>query len=477
MKLIRLTTESDQSYFEAVFNSDLIIKPFSKIALSSFTTQLNNLNMIIDNQNNEISYTVDGNENVKTIILPNGVYTSATIDNFWIQTTKLFNQSMENTRNQINRQWRCAIDGGRANFKLLNGNVVNVKSTENTNIKGTKNVISNGTVGLKRDPLAAPGNDSFIYIKSPVNKACGVFRCKINVEDDPSGLTSGFIIGYQLEAANSTTDFIDPAAFVFGIRYVDLTQPYRYIINGVEHPFSTDPQTLPAVQDTLALETYGGLIRMNLYRNTNSVPITLFSTTYNHQTDLFPIISFENVSTTINNIQFTTDPYYDLIPIPSNDEPTLHANDNIVIIPTKPNPTNCFILFNIDIATILGYKKTRYPDIGFDFLWNPQFLAEKAFSLRDYSESFIIELLNIKLQSMDSLSQGQRNFLYVIPQLSPIKEHVVYQVPQLIFLDINNNFEINLREIKARVLTDTLNKVNCYGLSQIVLIIKDKDEM
>lgn len=477
MKLLRLTTENDTAYFEAVFNSDLVIKPYSKIALSSFTTQLNNLSITIDNQNNELSYTVDGDDNIKTIILPNGTYTSATIDNFWIQTTKLFNSSMENTRNQINRQWFCGVLGGRAVFKTLTGNVINIKSPETTNIKGSKNVVANGTVGLRRDPLAAPGDDSFIYIKSPVNKGCGVFRCKINVEDDPTGLTSGFIIGYQLESANSTTDFIDPAAFVFGIRYVDLTQPYKYIVNGVETPFVATPAFLPLVQDTLAIESYEGLIRLNVYRNTNTQPITLFSAPYNHQTDFFPIISLENVSTTINNIQFTTDPYYDITSIVNDDEPILHANNNIVIIPTKNNPTNCFILFNIDLASILGYKKARYPDFGFDYISEPIFLAEKAFELRDYSESYIIELLNIKLESMCSLSGGQRNFLYVIPQLSAIKEHVVFQVPQLIFLNMNNSTEINLREVSARVLKDTLSSIKCYGLSELVIIIKDKDEI
>jgi hypothetical protein len=78
---------------------------------------------------------------------------------------------------------------------------------------------------------------------------------------------------------------------------------------------------------------------------------------------------------------------------------------------------------------------------------------------------------------MDSLSNGERSILYVIPQLSQIKEHVVFEAPQLIFLDINNTYDLNLREIKARVLKDDLSQFRCYGLSTIVLIIKDKDEV
>jgi hypothetical protein len=77
---------------------------------------------------------------------------------------------------------------------------------------------------------------------------------------------------------------------------------------------------------------------------------------------------------------------------------------------------------------------------------------------------------------MDTQSKGPRSFLYVIPQLSAIKEHVVFQVPQLIFLDINNSYPINLREVKARVLKDNLSRITCYGLSELVMIIKEKGE-
>jgi hypothetical protein len=78
---------------------------------------------------------------------------------------------------------------------------------------------------------------------------------------------------------------------------------------------------------------------------------------------------------------------------------------------------------------------------------------------------------------MDSLTQGQRSILYLIPQLSQIKEHVVFQVPQLIFLNINNRDDLSLREIRARVLKNNLTQFTCYGLSELVLIIKEKDEL
>ena len=478
MKLIRLTTESNQSYFEAIFNSDLVIKPFSKIALSSFTTQLNNLNMIIDNQNNEISYTIDGNDNIKTLTLPNGVYTSATINQFWIDTTRIFNASMENTVNQINRQWFCGIEGGRVSFQLLTGTRVAPQSVTSSNLYVTKNLENAGAGQGKMknaDASGGIGNNAYLYIKSPNNKGVSSLRATFFQEDSPT--ESGFVLGYTANNPNASTVDIDPADYLYGIRYTQFTTPsvpYKFIVNGVE---DNAVGVYPEEGDILSIDTYNNQIFLRVYRGNRNEVETLFDGFYNHQTNLFPLLLFVGIGTIINAIQFTSDPYYN-INNTHGGEVILYDNGSLIKIPTKRTPTNCFLQFNsADLATILGYNKTRYPDINFAFEAEPNFIADKSFSLRDYSESFIIELLNIKLQSMDSLSQGQRNFLYVIPQLSPIKEHVVYQVPQLIFLDINNNFEINLREIKARVLTDTLNKVNCYGLSQIVLIIKDKDEM
>jgi hypothetical protein len=180
-------------------------------------------------------------------------------------------------------------------------------------------------------------------------------------------------------------------------------------------------------------------------------------------------------ATVLSNIQFTTDPFYDKISYPS---PDLEAgNPNVVVPATVGTQTNCFLQFNNpDLATLLGFRNSRYPTNGFRFIANPKFLAENAFELRDISEAYIVELLNIKLDSMDSKSKSPKSFLYVIPQLSAIKEHVIFQAPQLIFLNINNTYEINLREVKARVIKQDLTRITCFGMSELVVIIKDKDE-
>lgn len=479
MRLVRITTENENCFFESTFNSDLIINPYSKIALSSFTTQLNNLEMVIDSQNNEISYSVDGLNKVKTLTLPNGVYTPSDVGNFWLSVTKLFNESMEYTRNQINRQWRCSMVGGRSSFEFKYGTIIKPLSATSTNLFTTKNVVNYTTGGLLvRSPTIAPvGNDAYLYMKSPNNKGASSLRAKLYA-DNVVGTASGFVLGYTLANPKISTQIINPQDYIYGIRYVDLTQPYKYIINGVDYTLPIQPETMPQPGDTMEISIFNGSIYFTIYRDaTNDFTILHTYTGYNHQTDLFPLCLFVGVDTIINNIQFTSDPFYNIVNTHTT-EPILNTNNNIVVIPTKEPPTQCMLQFNNpDLAQILGFNNTRYPLSGFESKSQNNYLAENPFELRDFSESYLIELLNIKLNSMDGLVHGEKSILYVIPQLSTIKEHVIFEAPQLIFLNINNTYPLNLREIKCRVLKDTLSQIKCYGLSTIVLIIKDKDEI
>jgi len=481
MRLIRLTTENENCFFESIFNSDLTIKPYSKVALSSFTTQLDNLNMVIDSQNNEISYTVNGPNNVKTLTLPNGVYTSSDINNFWIETTRLFNTSMEYKKNQINRQWRCSILGGRACFELKSGTIIRPQSIVSTNLFTTKNLIAGGqgSTGIMKRATAGIGNDAFLYMKSPNNKGSSSLRSTI-YSDNIAGTQSGFVLGYTANNPSADTTVINPIDYLYGIRYIDLNQPYKFIVNGVENPTTPTEVVQPLDGDVLEIAIFEGQISFNIYRDGGDVEeyfIIKDGIPYNHQINLFPLLLFVGSDTIMYNTQFTSDPYYNIV---NTHTGTDIVDNNTAILPLVGNqpPTQCFLQFNSpDLATILGFNKARYPAAGFDNKAEPIYLAENAFSLRDFSESYIVELLNIKLESMDSLTKGHRSILYVIPQLSPIKEHVVYQVPQLVFLDINNNYELSLRDIKARVLKDDLTQFRCYGLSQLVLIIKEKDEL
>jgi hypothetical protein len=259
-----------------------------------------------------------------------------------------------------------------------------------------------------------------------------------------------------------------------------MNQPYKFIVNGVENPTTPTESVMPTIGDVLEVAIFRGQISFFIYRDGGAAEdyfIIKDGIPYDHQTDLYPLLLFVGSETIMYNTQFTSDPYYNITNTTTGPD-IVDNNQAILPIPSKQAATKCFLQFiSPDLATVLGFRKSRYPDAGFESKAEPTFLAELPFSLRDFSESYVVELLNIKLDSMDSLTQGQRSILYLIPQLSQIKEHVVFQVPQLIFLNINNRDELSLREIRARVLKNNLTQFTCYGLSELVLIIKEKDEL
>jgi len=476
MRLLRLTTENEECIFDSEFNNDLIIKPYSQIALSSFTTQLDNLNLTIDAQNNQISFTVNGDSNYKTLTLPNGVYNQSTIEDFWITTTQLFNKSMLFVPKEINRQWFCGVLGGRATFKCYYGSLVAPKKSLTGALYNSVGLsIENAQSGAFKRTTVGTGNDSYFYVKSPVNKGAGLFRARL-YSDDSAGTNTGFILGYTPEnppVSTNPTPY-DPTNIIYGIKHTKVGQNYIVIKNGVE----TETLYEAIVNDTIEIRTERGQVLFILYRGSSPYAtevLDLDNTPYNHIDHIFPIAMFTGSDTIFSNIQFTSDPFYNKIKYPSDE---LEADNPEIIKPaTVGTQTNFFLLFNNpDLATLLGFKQARYPLSGNKLFADADFIAEEPFTLRDFSESYVVELLNIKLDSMDTQTKGPRSILYVIPQLSAIKEHVVYQVPQLIFLDINNSYPINLREVKARVLKDNLTRITCYGISELVLIIKDKAE-
>jgi hypothetical protein len=226
--------------------------------------------------------------------------------------------------------------------------------------------------------------------------------------------------------------------------------------------------------DVLAIDTYQGLLRLNVYRSDLSNPITLFSTSYDHITNFFPIAIFVG-TTIIQGVQFSSDYFYNIKNPPSE----LDNNYELDSIPSFSSKvlTDNFLEFDDPLlAQELGFKQYRYPTVGYNREVNVIYTGENGFKLRDFSESYIIEMLNLNIDSYDSLTKQHRNFLAVIPQVSQVREQVVYVAPNLIFLDINNAFPLIMRQFKARVLKEDLTPIDTYGLSQITILVKNLTE-
>jgi hypothetical protein len=458
VKLIRLTTQDPNGYYNNEFHSELIIPANSKIALHSLTAEINTESITIDAQNDNIKFKMQkSEEEFRSIHIENGFYSSSNFNSLFTDITLKMNRLMQYTPNEIGRQWRVGVN---TNKKVMFENTFgeNIQPSVSANTKlGSLNVATVST-GKKssRDGGIVGNTDAFFYMKSPQCKGSSSLRAKVfNVN------TKNCIIGYTSTPQNTNTTLIDLATIKYGIKLNGDGLNYSYIKDGI----TTSSTTLKNVNDYFSIDAYASQIFLNIYRD-NDGTITLNSYSYDHTTDLFPVIIFLGDSTSIlSNIQFSSDPFYNIL------NTTSDAPELTVSIPTiSQNATIRVINFmDADLAKFLGYKQTSYES---DNLLNIDFPAFYAFQPADFSDSFVIELLNLNVDSYDGLTKERRNFLHTIVQADIVRNRLTYTAPYLLFLDMKNSQPLSLRQIKARMLKEDLSQVNLTGISQITLIIE-----
>ena len=121
------------------------------------------------------------------------------------------------------------------------------------------------------------------------------------------------------------------------------------------------------------------------------------------------------------------------------------------------------------MARYLGFKQSTYLSPQTNTAYS--FVSGVAFSPADFSDSFVVELQNINIESYDGLTQKRRNLLHTIVQADVIRNRLTYTAPYPLYLNINNPNEINLRRIQCRLLREDLSATSLTGYSQITMII------
>jgi hypothetical protein len=495
MKLLRLTTENVNCVFDTVFNEDVIVKPFSKVCLQAFTTQLNKGELEINNQNNEIQFTLDGanpgEENWFIVNLTNGLYTSSNINVLLKDIRDRLNEAMNGaTPATLGNQWGAVINGNRIVIECERGEVLTFNDTTIVSkylrfVKSTLEPLP-GESYCSRTSGTNQTGDSYFLSLQPTNKGASSLRCQLRSNPTPDN--TGFVLGYMGNSAAKpnilTTDL------VYGIRFVDDAVTglrYEVVYNGVVLPsdqMANNPVPVivgPANPDNDVLQidiTNNSDVKFSIFKPATSQYITLYQPPdFVDADNLFAIGVFLG-STQVFQFQNTTDPYY-IVPekyIRYKSSPK--TPKYTVPIPTGPyvSKTN-FSFSSSELATSLGYEQSVFPpQVTFGMITykeqaNVSLLANYPFFLKLNSDSYIVELLDTKLNSMDGMSNQRRNILAVIPQESTIVERVTFNASVLIFIDLNNKEPINLRHIRARVLTVGLEPIFVYGLSQLVLLI------
>ena len=497
MKLIRLTTEDPTALFDNIFNEDIIIKPNSRICLQSLTTQLNKDILEINAQNNTIEFTLDGEDDSGSeyfiIYLNHGVYDSSNMNIFFQDFTDKLNEAMSgSTSSTLGKQWQVSLKGNRVEIQCIRGTVLTMDVTDittkffrfqNTTLEplGGYNYYGHRTGGTVNT------NDAFFFSLQPCNKGASSLRCQLR--SDPDG-NSGFILGY-VETPPNTSNTVQYSDLLCGIEFVDETNEYKVYYNGIQIPNGlllshTDATIVgPAdpANDILCIDIelieQDGVQYVEYYIIRNGVRVELYRTEYNLSSNNLFMVGVCRGNTQVWNLQNTTDPFYIIGDKTIKYKKPSSLTKFGVLIPTDNLKSDTYFSINsTELATALGFKQNKFPiqlnppTINYTLQDNITMLADYAFFLKFNSDSYIVELLNIKINSMDAMSNQHKNFLYVIPHNDVIIERVAYTVPVLLWIDLNNKEQINLRQIKARIIQEDLSPIFCYGLSQLVLLIE-----
>lgn len=495
MRLLRLTSRADNATFDAFFNSDIILKPNSKIALQSVS--INNLNKIIQitSDNNDITYQINANI-TRTINLTPRVYQSSQLDQLLQDLTNKLNNSSEfsgvaGTNKILGIEWAAfqnsdnLVEIGYQLSKQSN-------FAEEWDFKGTAFTppSSNNAIVSASSETSVSGFTQNCLLQYNMARGNGYFRTRTQILEG-GNTKNGYIMGV-FQDGDTTNANLDLKKIKYGIR-VDIDgggqRFYRTIIEGVEDTTQYNvvnyTSGVPADNETQEIALNGSQIELNIYRpGSSSIALQLATVPIvnNEDLDLKPVLAFFGTKSTTQAslVRFLPSPYEEL-PQPLTD------TDEGATVNAPPRPANritgdpnSLAFQSSRLSEFLGYENQRIPLFGTTSQPDAngfEYIADTEFAVPQEADAMLVQLLSLNLESYDSYADinevgGQRsNLLAVIPQTNDSGK-IVFSPPQIVFLDLNNAENINLRNISLRVVREDYEQIKTVGLNTIVLLIE-----
>jgi len=492
-KLIRLHTFDDECIFDCQFQDEILIEEDSEIAMQSVSLKRDNTDVVIDTSNDTIKFQIQattgtGNGGEKEIVLDHGTYSKTNTDDLLKQLNEKSNSKLS---------VKAGIEFGTELLFSLNDDDKLQYETKrlafsNVSIATDCTLVNLSTTNndqrLHQTVEARTGllKDAYAFGDKPICNGCGVVRSRIRkFLPSPDGGVSGLGIGLTTEIEKLKDNTITFDDLDFGIRVsIDGTRPYAFTIpsqgfvDSAVNPLRYAVATVNT-NDYMEIQLTEGNIKLIVHQNGN-VENLIASVAHDFTKKYYPVFHClgkqginETVTNRINFSPFSTatfentdfvdeDVIADLSSVPSN-------RGNPITLKSLTFPAE-------SIANYLGFANVAFNATIADFT----LIAPAVFQNVVHSDNYIIEMLNITLDSYDSFGGGRKNILGVIP----ISEQVInnrtgvlqYEPNTLYYVSIKNKYKLSLRNIKLRVLTTDLAPIKTIGLSSVnVLIRKQKN--
>lgn len=485
MRLIRLSTTDTNCLFDNEFDSDIIIKPKSKIALQNVSFEVNKDKLTINSDNDKITVAITSS-NIKEIQLEHGEYDNNTIQTLLDDIQDKLNAILDSNLNKdIGIEWNTLINiYGNVEIQYRIGKYNSYD--EHWVLNNVSKYDSGNAIDFaSNNTTAVSTNDNNAYLTSILSRGCGVFRCKIDelIDNAGSSAENGFIMGLcDVNPDTLANNTITQDHWKMAIQVGKTTDDYQIYIDGVLQPptginigfiSATNPNN-----HTLEIVLEESTLRANIYGPISTTEIGSIQVTLGDDLKLYPFFIFRGQAdeAIVNNIRFTASPY---VPILNFDnqyhENTLQHNNEPANPPRNQNTNQYFEFESSTLPTFLGYKYSRYPLTGYQNTERLLLPAENKYETIETNELYVVETLNLSLISYDGLTHHKRSILATIPK-NQVNTVVSYEPPEKNFIDIDNTYDINLRNLSCIVRNNDLSLINTKGLSSMTLFIKNPDE-
>lgn len=481
MKLIRLSTDDTNGLFSASFNDIIEIEPNSKICLSSLATEESIDNLIIDDTNDLVNIQLVGGF-PHQIKLAHSSYTADDIGLFFNDFSDKLNRTLISNGKGLGYEYKVGLDSaGRFSIVGLQSKV-KVPQAD-----WTKNSVSVSSLGVYTSTIATPTttNDVNMGLNNLWCNGGAVWSCRIDtLIDEATANESGFIIGLTetpaVDSPNYATGIIR-----HGIKVGLVGGNYSYFNEGAEVLTDVSMNYHGAgdiTNDTLQIQLTEGKYKYVIYNTTHEFGKVLFEKDKkNYDTnELYPFIAFRGAKdkVKINTARYTVSPHNSSAVSSEVSDVSLTGETTLSVPKSTTAPTAQFIQFlSIKLAKYLGFSSQTIPNtnpvlvtVGLDAV------ADKQFVPTSYTDAFLVELLNLSVNSYDSSLSGRRNILAVVPQSYNDKNQIVYQSPFPVWIDLLNQFKIDLRELKIRLLRNDNSPLLIKGIATAVVLIKGANE-
>ena len=485
MRLLRLTTSDPQAIFNAQFSDDILFKKDSSIALQNVSIESQASTITLTGQNNSISYRNSNAGNI-TIDLNLGTYDGSNYTDLLDDIKNKLNISLGFTNAQGNfrelgMEWDADLD---ADNKVAIGYKIGTYITNamfnlwSYDVAKVQRVATEGVWSKLAGESASNLPHNYMFFKNFIARGSGFTRAKTYALENPLASaenTQGFCVGL------TTSDLVDkdPDTFqITDIKYgivarIDSAgvRSYYTIEDGAE-TLNAEPVTYnfsgSGNNDFLELMLVGDKIKYHIYHHVDGgVPTEILEADYTEGEKLYPVNVFfgRQQDASIRLTTLTESPY---VENPSDfvDEVNLEAPP----VPRR-NPSDNFLEFESQaLAEFLGFDNKRQPISGFYNVVDQTYTADNQFSESTKADAFLVESLTIPLDSYDSFVGQRKNILAVIPK-SDADGSVIYEPSTPFFIDVKNENDLLLRNLRFRIVKADYTPFDLRGLATLTILI------